>query len=1144
MQGTSSVTKIRQPSEAQRAASDPGRSAWVSANAGSGKTSVLVDRVVRLLLSGAEPGRILCLTFTKAAAANMQNRVFDRLGGWVALPDAALADDIAALTGTTHAGPALREARRLFARAIETPGGLKIQTIHAFCERLLHLFPFEAEVPARFEMMDDAQTAAALRRATAATIRQALNGGRLADALETAAMVGGEDGVRGAIGAFVAHMRATTAAERKFAGNALRTALRVGENETVVDSDELLLSHGLKAAHLAEIVAWLKTGKPSDAKRAGLLAAYCGPSASRDARSYKNIFLNGDDEPRSSLATKEIAEARPDLHQILLDEQERVLVALRRKKAVAAAERTEAVSSLATEVLARYEAEKRRLGRLDFSDLILKTRALLTSDTSRWVIYKLDQGVDHILVDEAQDTSPEQWDIVKALSDEFFAGAGARGPVQRTVFAVGDEKQSIFSFQGARPEAFDAARRYFEHRVSVMNEAAATPHLFQLVPLETSYRTTPDVLKAVDQIFLPFENHFGLTSETKPTIHEAMRRNEPGLVELWPSEEKQPASPADAMAPVDALPPDSPQMRLADRIARRIRFWLDNKCVLESTGKAIEAGDVLVLVRNRNGIFQETIKALKRQHIPVAGADRMKLLDQIAVRDLLSLGRWCVLQEDDLALAEALRSPLLGLGEDQLETVAADRGILRLIDRLREAAAHDANVGEAVTKLQEWRNLANASDPLQFYSHVLSAGGRARLIGRLGRDAADAIDVFLYRLRAWQAANPPSLTLFLDAMAGDDSDVKRDMEEAFGRVRVMTAHASKGLEAPIVFLADIHHKPGHKPPRLFEAIGGQAPTAVWATRKRDDPPALEAARSRWLAAEAAEHRRLLYVALTRARDRLYICGAAGSKSDKEHWRSIIDCGLAGCDALRPVPDEVDGSEVLQWRITDARPAMTPARSEPEISPELFDWLRRRPPPEPVRRPPLRPSRIAQAAEPPPLRDALVRRSQARMRGDLIHLLLQRLPPIPADRRAAAGAALAGTVGNGLGDVERAAAVATAIDLMAAPEWASLFGADARTEVDVAGKIRAGGKVLEVSGRIDRLVIQPERITVLDYKTGRPPARLSDVPTGHLRQMAAYRALTQDLYPDRIVEAAILWTAVPAIAILDDAAMDEALASLS
>jgi ATP-dependent helicase/nuclease subunit A len=1129
-------------SPAQRDASNPAQSVWVNANAGSGKTTVLVDRVVRLMLSGADPARILCVTFTKAAAANMQDRIFSRLGAWAALSDATLTQEIAEMTGAAPNPAQLKVARRLFARAVETPGGLKVQTIHAFAERLLHNFPFEAAIPARFEIFDEAEAAAVLARATAGTLRAALadKDSELAAALRTATDAAGEDGVRKALSAFVAERRKRDGLERKFAASPLRAALGVAAGETSDVARTRILGEGLPTTRWREVADWLAGGTRMDAERAAELRAALETQGAPDGERYADIFRTSNGEKRKSLATKGLSTAQPDLAQVMLEEQERVFAVLDRLRAVTAAERSEAIVRLADDVLARYRAEKRRLGRLDFADLIDKARALLTSDASRWVLWKLDQGVDHILVDEAQDTSPEQWDIVKALSDDFFAGAGARGALTRTIFAVGDEKQSIFGFQGAKPEAFDAARRHYKIAIDRRNAEASRPHVFTKVDLQLSYRSTGDVLTAVDKVFSLPEHFQGLEAENRKTIHQTNRASQPGLVELWDPEEPEKTE-DDPDAPVDALPSDNQYRRLASRIARRIRHWMDERTRLEGTGLPITPGDVLVLVRSRGPVFDEVIRALKAARVPVAGADRMKLLDQIAVLDLLSLGRFCLLQEDDLALAEVLKSPIVGLSDENLEAVAAERGDMSLWNSLR------ARCAAAATMLQPLLDLASTADPLRFYATALSAGGlRRRLVRRLGPDAAEAIDVFLYRLRQWQAANPPSLRLFIEAVAGDESDVKRDMEEAHGRVRVMTVHGSKGLEAPVVFLADLF-KPagGGKGPVLIEAAPGDPDTAVWTPRKADDPWALAEGRAHVERLEAEEHRRLLYVALTRAADRLYIAGARPARESAGHWHGMIEAALGSDAGLTIAADEAEPARrVRQWRTVKAPPVQGTEGAQAEAAPPPFDWIRKPAPADLPRPPPIRPSRLSDAAEPPPLRETMSRRFAARLRGDLIHLLFQHLPDVAAERRRSVGAALAAARFGGLPEEARAEALESVLRITDDPRWADLFSQEARAEADIAGRVSVGGRLLEVAGRIDRLLIAPDIVTVLDYKTGRPPEDLALVTGGHLRQLAVYRALAQDLYPGRTVRAAVLWTAVPAIVALDDAALDRALAALA
>ncbi len=1140
----------------QHLAADPAASVWVSANAGSGKTTVLAKRVVRLLLAGNDPARILCLTFTKAAAANMQDRVFTKeLGRWVSLTDNELSAAILDTTGERPTLSELRRARRLFAKAVETPGGLKIQTIHGFCERLLHLFPFEAGVPARFQVMDDRETLAAREAAINATLAAALAEPEapLGSALRIATDAAGEETFRDALRAFMESRRhiETPPLQRKFAVSPIRAKLGVAPGETVETVRRRIVGEGLYRGDWRAICAWLKSSlKERDREIAEFMESGFRHDGNHLLEHYVRCFLSSEGKPRSDKGWFISAELRKqeDPHiETLLAERERIVELMRQLGCVEACERSEAITLLADEVNACYRAEKRRLSRLDFPDLIGKVVKLLREDAARWVLYKLDQGLDHVLVDEAQDTSPEQWRIVKALADDFFSGHGARGDRARTIFAVGDEKQSIFGFQGARPEEFDRSYRHFGARIAAFNAEAARPHPFSKVPLQISYRTVDDILSCVDQIFSLEANFRGLSSENEKTVHKSNRQNEPGLVELWPPIVAEKAPERDPFAAVDSTPVDAPAVQLAQKVARRIRHWMDNDLRFECDGRRILPGDVLVLVRSRGPLFDSVIREMRRAGVPVAGADRMKLMEQIAVMDLLALGRFCLLPEDDLNLAALLKSPLVGLDEEALLVLAYGRGDLSLWEALEARAAIDGSMARIVARLRDWREKAQRLDPYGFYADILGAGqGRRDLVARLGPDSAEAINVFQATLRQWQAANPPSLLGFLEAMAASEADVKRDMEEGNGRVRVMTVHASKGLEARVVFLIDTLHNPkgGGSGPRLLEVDEGDPETAVWVKGEKADPAALQPARERANAMVAAESRRLLYVALTRARDRLYICGARGQIEYKDHWRGLIDAALDGH------PDCVDGEcehgdgPVKQWRTVKVPPAQPKDEEQRLDVANLPAWLRTPAPADLPRPPPLRPSRIVDAADPPPLRDGLTARAAARLRGELTHLLLQHLPAVPERRRQASAQALAIARYPALTDADRTEAITAALALMADASCAALFTGEARSEVEIAGKVRIGGAMAEVAGRIDRLSIAPDRVMLMDFKTSRPPRDPAAVPDSHLKQLAIYRALLADLYPERKVEALVVWTALPRAVTIPAHQLEEALAAIT
>src|SRR5215216_4571275 len=572
---------------AQRRAADPRASAWVSANAGAGKTKVLSDRVLRLLLTGAPPGRILCLTFTKAAAATMAIRVFERLAQWVTLSDQSLGAELTELEGSRPSPDHLRQARRLFARAVETPGGLKIETIHAFCERLLHLVPFEANVPARFSVLDEAQVGEQIVQATKEVLSEAASEAspELADAFSR-------------IGLDAAGERLT---------------------EVVVAAVKAIKCERLPA-DLATCTARLRT--------------------------------------TLGLAAHETAAA---------NERERLAAVCAKLKAADAVERTKALYTLAAAIVKRVEAHKQRIGALDFDDLIAKTLALLSRGDGAWVLYKLDRGIDHVLVDEAQDTNPEQWQILRHITEDFSAGSGARERQIRTVFAVGDPKQSIFGFQGASPREFEESRSYWEART----ESAALR--FQDVRLTLSFRSAKAVLSAVDRTFAEPLHFRGLSFEDSAvgTTHESARTNAPGRVELWPTVEPREERQPDAWAlPVDEPERHSPPVLLASRIAKTVRDWTSKG---DEAGRVWSAGDILVLVRKRGAAFEAVIRALKSAGVPVAGADRLDIGEHIAVADLIAAGRAALLPEDDLTVATALKSPLVGFTDDDLTRIAGRR---------------------------------------------------------------------------------------------------------------------------------------------------------------------------------------------------------------------------------------------------------------------------------------------------------------------------------------------------------------------------------------------------------------------------------------------------------------------------------------
>jgi ATP-dependent helicase/nuclease subunit A len=1126
-------------------ASDPAVSAWVAANAGSGKTHVLAQRVIRLLLDGVDPAKILCITFTKAAAANMANRVFDELRRWTALDDAELD---AAITRISEIQPdAARRtlARRLFAMALETPGGLKVQTIHAFCTRLLHHFPFEANVAARFDVLDEAAQAQLLSKISlgvlldAALVPDGVLGRALATAIAAASdqtfkdVVGEAIRKRDAVRAWINHGGSIDAAIVSLCGT-----LGVAADDTIERIESEMTEGPLfPASQWAAAAKVLAQGGKSDREQARRLVAAFRTSGSERATAYLQVFVTGKLEPRQQLLTRAIEVDNPRLDERLCEERKRILALVERRKAVACRDRTAALITIADAVISRYQAAKDRSGYLDYDDLIDKTLALLGEERAAWVHYKLDQGIDHVLIDEAQDTSPKQWDIIRRLTTEFFAGAGARS-LKRTIFAVGDEKQSIFSFQGAAPREFDVMHRSFDAL------SRAVEHDFRYVRFRHSFRSGPNVLGAVDEVFGRPEAFAGLSADAVRTVHEPLPDAAAGVVEIWDTTKPADKREIEAWdAPFDELTETSPQVRLATKIARNVKCWMK---------QGARAGDVLVLVRQRGPLFEAIIRALKDLQVPVAGADRLVLTEHIAVMDLMVLADALLLPDDDLALATVLKSPLFGFDDEDLFEIAWNRKS-SLRAALRAKAHEKPRFAEAVAKLERLAGWARHM-PFTFYARTLGAeGGRRRFLARLGHEADDALDEFLNLALDYERRETPSLQGFIAWLRAAQTDVKRDMEITRDEVRVMTVHGAKGLEAPIVLLADTTTPPAGPPqrqPRLLPVASASATSHsphcfVWAGVKATDTAPVSAARERARHEAEDEYRRLLYVAMTRAIDRLVICGAVGDRGPPEGcWWNLVFAALKPVSVEEPA-DDGDG---MVWRYRKAPPSAgktvtasgvaTPAVQRPS-------WLDRDAAAEP---PPVRLISPALAYdEAVPVRAAAsggnVERDKALARGVLVHRLLQSLPDIPRAARADAARRHLARAAAGFSAEEREVMIEQIRLLLDDPRFSQLFLPGSRAEVPIVGRLKGG--TLAVSGQVDRLAVTGDSVLIADYKTNRPaPRRLADVPPPYVAQLALYRAVLAQLYPDKPIRAALVWTDVPDLMEISEASLDAALTTVT
>ncbi|MBF9032539.1 double-strand break repair helicase AddA [Rhodobacterales bacterium HKCCE3408] len=1089
---------------AQNAAADPGRSAWLTANAGSGKTRVLTDRVTRLLFDGARPEGILCLTYTKAAASEMQNRLFKRLGEWAMLPDGKLVEELAKMGVAGPVDPErLRKARTLFARAIEAPGGLRVQTIHSFCAAILRRFPVEAGVSPAFREAEERATVILMDEVLDALAER--DPGAVAG---VARYLGGSDmrammmAVRGKRDAFGADLSRDDLCAALGLDPALTEARLLAETFT-----------GGEAALCAKAAALLD---PETRGNPAIIATLTGfpweAPTLEDLARIEPVFLFGTNTKTNPDGPKIGSFANAGVRASLGDDlapleafMERLAAARPRRRALEAVDRAMAVQRFARAWLPAYDDAKAQRGWLDFDDLIGSARALLTDpEVAPWVLFRLDGGIDHLLVDEAQDTSPPQWDIVRAIAEEFASGEGARQDTVRTLFVVGDRKQSIYSFQGADPEGFARMRDLFSERL------ASGPAPLGDHELVYSFRSAEPILALVDRV----AESLGHVGFGDPAPHKAFRDKMPGRIDIWPPVPKS-ADPEerDWDDPLDMVADTHHDVVLAKRVADWIAELLRDP-PLKADGNPVAPGDILILLRRRSGkLFPRLIEEIKAAHLPILGADRFTVTDQIGVKDLTALLSFLATPEDDLSLAAALRSPLFGWSEDDLFRLAHHRDAGAYL----WTALRGSDATGTLAILRDLRDMSDYLRPFELLDRALTRHGmRRRLLARLGPEAEDGIDALLAQAMEYERAAVPSLTGFLEWLAADKLQIKRDSGGQAGQIRVMTVHGAKGLEAPVVILPETAvWRARSEQVRLL--ADGSGPV-FWAGSKDDAPEPIRDGIAEAARKDAEERNRLLYVALTRAAEWLVV-GAAGDlgKTDKDSWYGTIRKAAEEMGAVdMPMFGETGlRIETGHWR---SGPAWTPPA---EGAAALPDWTGR-PPPTPVHRTARTPSDLG-GAKVVPGDPGAQDEAAALRKGRLVHLLLEHLPGVAEPGWVAAAPGILSLDGPGVPEgAELDALLSEAAAVLTAPDLRPLFSADALAEVPVTGFSETLGA--QVTGQIDRLIVGADRVLAVDFKTNAGvPDSAQATPEGLLRQMGAYAEILSKLYPDRAVTTAFLWT---------------------
>jgi ATP-dependent helicase/nuclease subunit A len=743
-----------------------------------------------------------------------------------------------------------------------------------------------------------------------------------------------------------------------------------------------------------------------------------------------------------------------------------------------------------------------------------------------WVRYKLDQRTDHILVDEAQDTNADQWAIVDALAGEFFSGNPEAEDRWRTLFMVGDYKQAIFGFQGTNPQEYEQFRALVAGRAGLLadaaDEAEARTREFRDLSISASFRSSPPILEVVDAL-IGEVGHAAMGLPAAPERHEPFHDGRAGRVELWPAYDLAVEQAGDEEAGEEGWIDETVRL-YADAIARQVKRWLAEAPIMATTGRPLAPGDIMILVRSRTELASLIVARLYAQGVPVAGIDRLHLHKPLAVKDLIAAIAFAVQPLEDLNLASLLVSPLVGWDQQQLYDLAQGRSG-KLWPELQRRRDERQDFAAAHAILSGWLAMADYVTPARFLETILSGplGGRKKLLRRLGEAARDPIEELVASALAFESEENASLDRFLAWFRHGDVEVKRDPGVPGDAVRVMTVHGAKGLEAPLVILADATHDPskvGGTSSTIDLPITEAGPVPVIRPRKDECAPFFQRIIDEAKKADQQEHWRLAYVALTRAAERLVIAGAKPKRDVPDgswHRQSAQAMARLGAAAV-----DVEGwGSALVWEGEGRAGAKSGVRKKQLLPLQVPDWLRR-PAPEEARPPrPLAPSQIAedQDAAPPP---SPAMREAAR-RGTLLHSLFERLPGVaPSERYDLALRWLE----KARVDQEsaRKEIADAACSLIGDPSFAGLFGADSLAEAPIAATL-LDGRV--VAGTVDRLCIGDDLVRVVDFKTGRiVPSGEADIPATHRAQMRAYTAALAVIFPGRKIEASLLYTSGP------------------
>lgn len=1154
----------------QLLASDPTSSAWVSANAGSGKTHILVLRVLRLLLANVNPATILCLTHTNAAAAEMSNRVFEIITEWSHLSDEKLFAEITKIQDKTPNKDDITRARQLLVKILETPGGWKAKTIHAFCEAIIQQFPLEANTTGHFSILDGDQAKKLIEEAKKSTLASIMseNNIKLKQAFNEILELTDEETLEPLICDIISNrniLNQFSCFADENGGEEVLLKKRFG-----LHPDEKYEKIYGELAQLLGIIQedikqYINLAKEDE--RTNSFKKILKEKSIEEKFNFLSIFfLTKDLSPRKYLLNKEMADKSPDLAKNLKNAQEEFIKIRDRLNTYKMLKATLASLILAKNLNKHHDELKKKYCFLDFEDLIFCTNDLLKkSEVSAWIRYKLDQEINHILIDEVQDTSLIQWEVIRSLTEDFFVGENAHSH-PRTLFAVGDEKQSIFSFQGAEPTRFFRERQINQQRITNAGNK------FSIIQLPLSFRSTADILTAVDKVFSIPENAQGLSEDKEPILHRSNRIGHAGSVQIWEqvfSEKNSP--PKDWISHFDSIQIESSKSIIAQRIANKIADIIGCDTVI-SNGKTrfIRADDILILVRKRTSFIKFMTRLLKNDHkISVSSSDKFILTDHLAIKDLMSLGYFVLSQEDDLSLAALLRSPIFNLSEDDLFEICAKRQKTETVFASLQRLANDkiSSLRHIVEYINEIIYLAKSYSPYDFFTLILGAkNGRKLFVSRFGNEVIDVLDEFLdFALRNEQKSYH-TMQEFISELENYPPTIKRKQYSNHNEVRIMTVHAAKGLESPIVFLVDdgseffnIRHIKGLQ---ILPSTNDDPGIPIYIPQSHLHNHVVFNHIEYTKKTAREEYNRLLYVGMTRASDKLIICSCKNkdkknsgslnkSKTSQGTWYDMVYKSFDGDERVKEVKIKTAANKdewgALEWCvpcdksiIIEKEPAITELNQGDIIPKEIFESI-----PNDIDTPYILNPSMLDTKDSPILRSLLSEDSAGQnnflKRGLIIHKILQVVFALPVEQRKQYVVSYFKKNSKFWPIQEYNNLVLSVTSLLENPTISQAVSYTSYAEVSVSGKVSFPKKDVLISGRIDLISISKKHVLIFEYKThSYIPQGIEDIPLSHIAQLAMYKEILKVSYADKSFICLLIYVSKPKIFIITQHKLEQAI----